>query len=127
LNSPLTRRAAIAAASERIYTFEELLETPEGATAVAKTQSLLEELGFSREDWGAETALYQRSQRRVCLSRLQKLQTDIVKTVTERRVELEVLHRRVRGQSMARRFLGMINARWKPLSWNDQRPLETSG
>jgi hypothetical protein len=77
------RRAAIAAASERIYTFGELLETPEGATAVAKTQSLLEELGFSREDRGAETALYQRSLRCVCLSRLQLLQTDIVKTVTE--------------------------------------------
>jgi hypothetical protein len=62
-----------------------------------------------------DTALYQRSQRRLCILRLQKLQTDIVKSVTERRVELEVLHRRVRGQHMARRFLGMINARWKPL------------
>jgi hypothetical protein len=68
---------------EHVYTFEELLETPEGVTAVAKTQSLLEDLGFSREDWGAETALYQRSQRRVCLSCLQMLQTGIVKTVTE--------------------------------------------
>jgi hypothetical protein len=108
-------RAATIAGSERIYTFEELLDPPEGATAVAKTQSLLEELGFSREDWEANTALYQRSQRRVCLSRLQKLQTDIVKSVTERRVKLRVLHRPVRAQYMARRFLGMINTCWKPL------------
>jgi hypothetical protein len=35
--------------------------------------------------------------------------------VTERTVEIEALHRRVRGQAMAKRFLGQINYRWKPL------------
>jgi hypothetical protein len=109
------RRAAVAAVAERELTFEELLETREGATAVARTDALLEELGSTREEWQPNSAVYQRSQRRVCLSRLQQLQTEIVKTVTERRVELEVLHRRVRGQAMARRFLGLINSRWKPL------------
>jgi hypothetical protein len=77
---------------------------------------MLDALGSFCEVREAGTALSQRSQRRICLSRLQKLQTDIVKTVTERRVELEVLHRRVRGQLMARRFLGTINTRWKPLN-----------
>jgi hypothetical protein len=77
---------------------------------------MLDALGSFCEVREAGTALSQRSQRRICLSRLQKLQTDIVKTVTERRVELEVLHRRVHGQLMARRFLGTINTRWKPLN-----------
>jgi hypothetical protein len=109
------RRAAIAVASEQVYTFEQLLDTREGAAAVAKTEALLEKTHSTREDWAPNSPRYLRSQRRVCLSRLQELQTEIVKTVTERRVELEVLHRRVCGQAMARRFLGMINHRWKPL------------
>jgi hypothetical protein len=107
------RRAAIAGAVD--YTFEQLQNTREGAAAVARTQALLAQAGTSREDWHPDGELYRRCERRLTLSRLQQLQSEIIKTVTERAVELDILHRRVRGGKMAQRFIGQINGRWKPL------------
>jgi hypothetical protein len=109
------RRAAIADAAGREYTFEELQNTLLGAAAIAKTQALLDATGSTREDWHSESARYLRSKRRVTLSLLQQMQTEIVKIVTERTVEIEVLHRRVCNQTMAKRFLGQINSWYKPL------------
>jgi hypothetical protein len=49
------------------------------------------------------------------VSEVQRLQLEIVKLVTERRVEVDVLHRRVQGGEMARTFVNRLNSRWKPL------------
>jgi hypothetical protein len=62
------RRAAVAAVAERELTFEELLETREGATAVARTDTLLEEVRSAHEEWQPHSAVYQRSQRCVSLA-----------------------------------------------------------
>jgi len=40
---------------------------------------------------------------------------EIVKLVTERRVEVDVLHHRAQGGKMARTFINRLNRRWKPL------------
>jgi hypothetical protein len=46
---------------------------------------------------------------------VRRLQLEIVKLVTEHRVELDVLHHRVQGGKMARTFVNRLNRRWKPL------------
>jgi hypothetical protein len=97
------------------YTFEQLQNTREGAAVVRRTLGLLEQAGSTREDWYPDGELYRRSERRVKLTRLQQLQTEIIRTVTERRVELDVLHRCVSGGKMAKKFIGQINGRWKAL------------
>lgn len=49
------------------------------------------------------------------ISEVERLQLEIVKLVTERRVEVDVLHHRVQGGKMARTFVNRLNSRWKPL------------
>jgi hypothetical protein len=107
------REAAIARVED--YTFEQLQNTRAGAAAVRQTLALLEQADATRDHWHPEGELYRRSERRVTLTRLQQLQTEIIRTVTERRVELDVLHRRVSGGKMAKKFIAQINGRWKAL------------
>jgi hypothetical protein len=49
------------------------------------------------------------------LKQLRYLQTELIKIVTERRVEVDVLHKRVRGHKKARKIIAQINERWKQL------------
>jgi len=49
------------------------------------------------------------------ISEAQRLQREIVKQVTEHRVELDVLHHRVQSGIMARTFINRLNRRWKLL------------
>jgi len=49
------------------------------------------------------------------ISEAQRLQREIVKQVTEHRVELDVLRHRVQSGKMARTFMNRLNRRWKPL------------
>ena len=49
------------------------------------------------------------------ITEVERLQLEIVKLVTERRVEMDVLHHRVQGGKMARTFINRLNSRWKPL------------
>jgi len=51
------------------------------------------------------------------ISEAQWLQREIVKQVTEHRVELDVLHHRIQSGKMARTFINRLNRRWKPLEW----------
>jgi hypothetical protein len=56
-----------------------------------------------------------KSQREVALELLYTLQSAIVKVITERNTELDILHRRVRGQKQAKKFIVQLNNRWKQL------------
>jgi hypothetical protein len=49
------------------------------------------------------------------ISEAQRLQLEIVKHVTEHRIELDVLHHHVQSGKMARTFVNRLNRRWKPL------------
>jgi len=49
------------------------------------------------------------------ITKVERLQLEIVKLVTERRVEMDVLHHRVQGGKMARTFINRLNSRCKPL------------
>jgi len=51
------------------------------------------------------------------ISEAQRLQREIVKQVTEHRVELDVLHHRVQSGKMARTFINRLNRQWKPVKW----------
>jgi len=51
------------------------------------------------------------------ISEAQRLQQEIVKQVTEHRVELDVLHHCIQSGKMARTFINRLNRRWKPLKW----------
>ena len=47
---------------------------------------------------------------------IQKLQSKMVEVLTARNSEIKTLHRRVRGQKEAQKFLGTINKRWTALN-----------
>jgi len=51
------------------------------------------------------------------ITEVERLQLEIVKLVTERRVEMDVLHHHFQGGKMARTFINRLNSRWKPLKW----------
>ena len=66
----------------------------------------------TREEWQKDGPLYARFEKRSAMKFLQKLQTRIVHTITERATENELLHRRL-GYDLAKRFTESINSRWK--------------
>ena len=86
-----------------------------GRKAMDKTASLLRKCGDSREAWLPGTELYKAYEIRNCLATLRKHQTKLIEIVTARNQELEALHRRVRGQRDAKKFLAQINKRWTAL------------
>jgi len=51
------------------------------------------------------------------ITEVERLQLEIVKLVTKRRVEMDVLHHCVQGGKMARTFINRLNSRWTPLEW----------
>jgi len=49
------------------------------------------------------------------LEQLCSLQAELIKILTERRVEVDLLHKRVRGHKKAKKIIAMINGRLKQL------------
>ena len=86
-----------------------------GRIAMDKTSSLLRKCRDSREAWLPGTELYKAYELRNCLATLRKHQTKLIEIVSARNQELEALHRRVRGQRDAKKFLMQINRRWTAL------------
>jgi hypothetical protein len=103
-------------AAEHPLTLEELRLYPEGAAVATEISDLLEEQGETREQWHRWGSKYMKAQREVALESLYTLQSAIVKVITERNAELDILHRRVRGQKQAKKFIVQLNNRWKQLA-----------
>jgi hypothetical protein len=109
------REALMRSAAEHPLTLEELRQYPEGAAVATEISDLLEERGETREQWHRWGSKYMKAQREVALESLYTLQSSIVKVITERNAELDILHRRVRGQKQAKKFIVQLNNRWKQL------------
>jgi hypothetical protein len=96
---------------------QELRTYRRGGEAIAETNRLFEQFGERREDpaWQAPHGeKFQQYRQRAAVSRLHKLQTELIHHVTERAAELELLHRRL-GQQAAKTFLHGIKQRSKAL------------
>jgi hypothetical protein len=74
---------------------------------------LLTLTGSTREEWRRNRELFLGHQRAHALKQLCFLQAELINIVTERRVEVDVLHQRVRGHKKAKKIIGKINGRWK--------------
>jgi hypothetical protein len=97
--------------------FHELRTYKRGGEAIAETNSLFEQYGERREDpaWQSPHGeKFSKYRQRAAVSRLHKLQTELIHHVTERAAELELLHRRL-GQQAAKTFLHGIKQRSKAL------------
>jgi hypothetical protein len=86
-----------------------------GMEAAAKTDLLLLEHGSRIEDWHPDGDAYKKNKRRDVLKTLHSLQSKLIHVITEREAEQSILHRRVRGQKNAKKFLVAINSRWQQL------------
>ena len=76
---------------------------------------LLTLTGSTRKEWRRNGELFLRHQCVHALKQLHYLQATLIKIVTERRVDIDVLHKRVRAQKKAKKFILKINGRWKLL------------
>ena len=111
------RQRAIAEVEQNPYTLNELYANWEGRSLMSKMERLLQKTKTNRANWVPNHERYQRSKKRVTLDEVQKIQLEIVRIITERRVETEILHRRAQhganlGGSMAKHFVRRINSRW---------------
>jgi hypothetical protein len=69
----------------------------------------------TREVWRRNGELFFGHQRAHALKQLRYLQAELIKIVTERRVELDVLHKQVRGHKKAKKIIAKIIGRCKQL------------
>ena len=109
------RARLVTLARENPLTLEELSMTASGSELARKVQSLLEKTNATREDWVKDGLLYTRCRRGAVLKRLHKIQAMIVRVVTERTLELDILHHRIRGHKQAKKAISAINSRWRQL------------
>ena len=65
--------------------------------------------GSPREEWRRNGELFLGHQRAHALKQLRYLQAELIKIVIERRVEVDVLHNRVRGHNKAKKIIAKIN------------------
>lgn len=105
----------MALARESPLTLEELSATPSGSELASKVQSLLEKTNTTRVDWVKDGPLYAQCRRDAALKRLHRIQASIIRVVTERTLELDVLHHRIRGHKQAKKVISAINTRWRQL------------
>ena len=73
-------------------------------------------IGSTRDQWRRNCELVLRHHSAHGLKQLHYLQAEIIKIVTERRVEVDMLHKRVRGHKKAKKIIAQINGRWKQLN-----------
>jgi len=114
------RQRAIAEVEQNPYTLNELYTNREGRSLLSKMERLLQKTKTNRANWVPNHERYQRSKKRVTLDEVQKIQLEIVRIITERQVETDILHRRAQhganlGGSMEKHFVRRINSRWAPL------------
>lgn len=95
--------------------FELLLEEERLRRRDPRVTRLLTLTGSTREEWRRNGELFLGHQRAHALKQLRYLQAELIKIVTERRVEVDVLHKRVRGHKKAKKIIAKINGRWKQL------------
>jgi len=76
---------------------------------------LLTLTGLTREEWKRNGELFLGHQCAHALKQLRYLQAELIKIVTERRVEVDVLHKGVRGHKKAKKIIAKIDGRWKQL------------
>lgn len=114
-HSQQLRERLVSAARENPLTPEELSTTTEGLELNAKIQTLLEKTNTTRSAWEKDGMLYNQCRRSAGLKRLHKIQAAIVRVVTERTLELDILHHRTRGHKQARKAITAINSRWRQL------------
>jgi len=60
---------------------------------MSKMERLLQKTKTNQADWVPNHERYQRSEKRVALDEVQKIQLEIVRIITERQVETDILHR----------------------------------
>jgi len=114
-HSQQLRERLVAAARENPLTPEELSSTTEGSELNVKIQTLLEKTNTTRDDWAKDGLLYTQCRRNSGLKKLHKIQSTIVRVVTERTLELDILHHRTRGHKQAKKAITAINSRWRQL------------
>ena len=82
-HNPRLRERLVAIARENPLTTEELLTTPEGSELNGKIQALLDKTHTTRVEWTKEGMLYNQCRRNFVLKKLHKIQSAIVRVVTE--------------------------------------------
>ena len=109
------RESLVAAARENPLTAEEFANTAEGRELSAKLQALFEKTDTNRDNWTRDGHLYTQCRRNEVLKKLHKFQAAIVRVVTERTLELDILHHRTRGHKQAKKAITAINTRWRQI------------
>ncbi|KAF8533235.1 hypothetical protein BDD12DRAFT_810352 [Trichophaea hybrida] len=109
------REQLLASAWDNSLDLEALSQTAEGGVVTAKLSSLMEKTNTTREDWAQDGALYQLCRRSVALKKIRSIQTQIIQVITDRTIELDILHRRTRGHKQAKKVITRINSRWRQL------------
>ena len=95
--------------------FELLLEKERLRRRDPRVTRLLTLTGSTRKEWRRNCELFFGHQRAHAVKQLHSLQAELIKIVTEGRVEVDVLHKRVRGHKKAKKIIAKINGRWKQL------------
>jgi len=95
--------------------FELLLEEERLRRRDPRVTRLLTLTDSTREESRRNGELSLGYQRAHALKQLRYLQAELIKIMTERRVEVDVLHKRVRGHNKAKKIIAKINGRWKQL------------
>ena len=114
-HSPELREHLVLVARANSLTLEELATTAEGSELNARIQTLLDRTNTTRNEWAKDGVLYTQCRRNSALKKLHKIQATIVRVVTERTLELEILHHRTRGHKQAKKAITAINSRWRQL------------
>ena len=114
-NNSQLRERLTAIARENPLTPEQLAMTTEGIELNAKIQTLLEKTNTTRNDWVKDGPLYTQYHRSASLKKLHKIQATIIRVVTERTLELDILHHWTRGHKQAKKAITANNTRWPQL------------
>jgi hypothetical protein len=96
--------------------FELLLEEERIQRRDPRSTRLLTLTGSTHKGWRRKGELFLGHQRAHPLKQLRYLQAEMIKRVSEWRMEVDVLHTRVRGHKKAKQIISKINRRWKLLN-----------
>ncbi|KAF8542334.1 hypothetical protein BDD12DRAFT_876814 [Trichophaea hybrida] len=100
----------LASARENPLDLEALSQPAEGGVVAAKQSLLMEKTNTTREDWAQDGELYQQCRRSVALKKIRSIQTQIIQVITDRTIELDILHRRTRAHKQAKKVITRINS-----------------
>jgi hypothetical protein len=110
------REQLLAEARDNPLDLEALCQMAEGGVVAAKLSLLMEKTNTAREDWAQDGELYQQCRRSVALKKIRNIQAQIIPVITNRTIELDVLHRRTRGHKQAKKVITPIKSRWWQLN-----------